>query len=180
MQLEHVRAHSAADDIHSVGNRLTDYKANTARARPQSATPSTLREMPLAACEHHAAVWTEHGHGLQVIDDVRRTAIAQLRAQQLSSWRSKLRSDTMDGTFACPALLDTRRDVLAKGTPAQQAAFMHIATSSIQCCWQLQPDGTRKVQPLRYAPWRSHLRICPHAQSMRHLETLSDMQCCLC
>ena len=164
VQLEHVRAHSAAADIHSVGNRLTDYKANTARTRPQSATPSTLRELPLAECEHHLTVWTKHGDGLQVIDDVRRTAIAQLTAQQLSSWRSKPPADTMDGTFACPALLDTSRAVLAKGSPTQQAAFMHIATSSIQCCWQLQPDDTRKVQPLWCTP-------CNAALTLVHLST---------
>ena len=101
VQLEHVRAHSTAADIHSVGNRMTDYKANTARLRPQSATPSTLRELPLAECEHHLTVWTEHGIGQQVIDDVRRTAIAQLRSQQLHSWRNRPPADTMDGTFAC-------------------------------------------------------------------------------
>jgi len=164
VQLEHVRAHSAAADIHSVGNRLTDYKANTARTRPQSATPSTLRELPLAECEHHLTVWTEHGNGQQVIDDVRRTAIAQLKAQQLRSWRSKPPADIMDGTFACPALLDTSRVVLAEGSPAQQAAFMHIATSSIQCCWQLQLDGTRKVQPLWCGP-------CGAALTLLHLST---------
>jgi ribonuclease HI len=76
VQLEHVRAHSDAADIHSVGNRLTDYKANTARIRPQSATPSTLRELPLEECEHHLTVWAELGAGRQIIDDVRRTAIS--------------------------------------------------------------------------------------------------------
>jgi len=42
VQLEHVQAHSAAADIHSVGNRLTDYKANTAHLRLQLATPSRV------------------------------------------------------------------------------------------------------------------------------------------
>ena len=164
VQLEHVRAHSTAADIHSVGNRLTDYKANTARTRPQSATPSTLQELPLAECEHHLTAWTQHGDGQQVIDDVRRTAIAQLTAQQLSSWRNQPRADTMDGTFACQALLDTSRVVLAAGSPTQQAAFMHIATSSIQCCWQLQPDGTRQVQPLWCTP-------CHAALTLAHLSS---------
>jgi hypothetical protein len=26
---------------------------------------------------------------------------------------------------------------------------MHVATNSIQCCWQKQPDGTSKVMPLQ-------------------------------
>jgi len=164
VQIEHVRAHSTATDIHSVGNRLTDYKANTSRTRSQSASPSTLRELPLAECEHHLTVWTEHGNGQQVIDDVRRTAIAQLKAQQLQRWRGQPPADTMDGTFACPALLDTSRVVLAAGSAAQQAAFIHIATSSIQCCWQLQPDGTRKVLPLWCGP-------CNSALTLLHLST---------
>jgi ribonuclease HI len=126
-QLEHVRAHSTFADNRSDGNRLSDYRANTARKRPQSATPSTLRE-------HHLTEWTEDCHGQQVIDDVRCTAIALKKAQQHSSWRSKPPADTMDGTYACTALLHTSRVVLAAGSAAQQATLMHIATSSIQCC----------------------------------------------
>ena len=79
VQFEHIRAHSVAADIHSVGNRLADYKANTTRARPQSATPSTLKELPLDLCEHRLTVWTERGNNTQLIDDVRRSAIAQLK-----------------------------------------------------------------------------------------------------
>ena len=41
VQFEHIRAHSTAADIHSVGNRLTDYKANMVRLHPQTATPVT-------------------------------------------------------------------------------------------------------------------------------------------
>jgi hypothetical protein len=115
MQLEHVRAHSDAADIHSVGNRLTDYKANTARIRPQSATPSSLRELPLEVYEHHLTMWAELRAGRQVIDDVRRLAIAQLKAQHLQRWRDTPPADTMDGTFAIPALLDASRVVLAHG-----------------------------------------------------------------
>jgi len=109
-------------------------------------------------------VWTEHGNGQQVIDDLRRIALAQLRAQQLSSWRSKPPADTTDGTFTCSALLDTSRVVPAAGTATQQAVFTHIATSSIQCCWQMQPDGTRKVLPL----WCSS---CNAALTLQHLST---------
>jgi len=49
VQLEHVRAHSAAADIHSVGNRLTDYKANTARLRPP-----TKQQQQQQACSNSA------------------------------------------------------------------------------------------------------------------------------
>jgi len=84
-------------DINSVGNRLTDYMANTACLRLQLATPSTLHELPLAECQHYLTVWTEHGSSQQVIGDLCRTAIAQLRAQQFSSWRNKSPEDIMGG-----------------------------------------------------------------------------------
>jgi ribonuclease HI len=184
VQLEHVRAYSTSADIHSVGNRLSDYKANTACKRPQSATPSTLHELPLAECEHHLTVWTEEGQGQQVIDDVRRTAIAQLKAQQLSSWRSKPPANTMDGTFACAALLDTSRAVLAAGSAALQGTLIHIATrlSSIQCCWQLQPDGTRKVLPLQCdacccALTLLHLSACAAHAAFRNKGVRVGEQC---
>jgi len=96
--------------------------------------------------------------------DAQRYLITQLRAQQLNSWRNKPPADTMNGTFACSALLDTSRVVLVADTAAQQAVFMHIATSSIQCCWQLQPDGTRKVLPL----WCGS---CNAALALQHLST---------
>jgi len=93
VQFEHVRAHTMATDIHSVGNRLADYKANSTRARPQSASPATLRELPLDECEHRLTVWTELGNGAQLIDDARRSAIAQLKARHLQRWRDKPASD---------------------------------------------------------------------------------------
>ena len=177
VQLEHVRAHSAAADIHSVGNRLTDYKANIARLRPQSATPSTLRELPLAECEHHTTVWTEHGIGQQVIDDVRRTALAQLRARQLNSWRSKPPADTMDGTFACSALLDTSPVVLTAGTATElysctspSAPFSTAGSCSrmarARCCRCGAAHATRL----------SRCSISPRALPMRSFETASATQ----
>lgn len=107
VQFEHVRAHTAAADTHSVGNRLADFKANTVRARPQTATPATLKELPLSECEHRLTVWTQLGEGAQVIDDIRRTAIVQLKARHLQRWQGKPLSDMTDGTFACAALLDS-------------------------------------------------------------------------
>jgi len=82
-------ARARAIDVHFISNRLTDCEANTACSRPQSATPSALRELPLAHCKHHLAVRTEHGSGQQVIDNFHCTAIAQLCAQQPSSWYYK-------------------------------------------------------------------------------------------
>ena len=51
------------------------------------------------------------------------------------------------------------RVVLVTGTAAQRASFLHIAKSSIQCFWQMQPDGTRKVLP----PWCGICNTTKHA-----------------
>ena len=187
VKFEHVRAHSAAADMHSVGNRLADYKANTVRARPQTATPATLKELPLSECEHRLTVWTQLGEGAQVIDDIRRTAIAQLKEQQLQRWAHKPPSDMPDGTFACAALLDSSRVVLRHGTPSQQAAFMHIATSSIQCCWQLSADGVNRTVKLLWcascgaALTLTHLVHCPDNAVFRltqRIAVLSTLSTC--
>jgi hypothetical protein len=113
-------------------------------------------------------VWTDSGSGTQVIDDVRRTVIAHLKAQRLDHWRSVPPADTMNGAFAGDALLDTNRVVLAHGSPSQQATFMHIATNSIQCCWQLTPDGlSRNLRPL----WCT---TCDVPLTLTHLTQCAD------
>jgi hypothetical protein len=96
----------------------------------------------------------------------------QLRAQHLERWCNKPASLTMDGTFAVPATLATSKVVLKCASAEQQATLVHIATNSIQCCWQLQPDGaTRKLQPLwcatcNAAATLTHLVDCTHASAI--------------
>jgi hypothetical protein len=103
---------------------------------------------------------------------VRRSVIAQLRAQHLERWRNKPASLTMDGTFAVPATLATSKVVLRCASAEQQATLVHIATNSIQCCWQLQPDGaTRRLQPLwcatcNAAATLTHLVDCTHVSAI--------------
>ena len=120
------------------------------------------------------------GDGLQVSDDTRRSALAQLKAQSLSLWADRAPSDMTDGSFACPALLDTSREVMACGSPLQQATFLHVATNSIQCCWQKQADGTSKVLPLPctacgVALTLAHLAVCktPDGVSFRAAQKLA-------
>jgi hypothetical protein len=83
VHFDHVRAHTQSSDIHSVGNRLTDYKADQSRLHPSHPTPVTVQELPLAECENRLTIWSvkESGDRQQVIDDIRRTAIAQLKRQ---------------------------------------------------------------------------------------------------
>ena len=54
---------------------------------------------------------------------------------------------------------------MACGSPLQQATFLHVATNSIQCCWQKLADDTSKVLPLPcnacgVALTLAHLAIC--------------------
>ena len=169
VQFEHVRAHSQSSDIHSVGNRLADYKANTVRVHPQLSTPVTLVQLPLAECEHRMAVTR---HGRQVIDDIRRSALAQLRETRLARWQEATPTYAKDGLFACRALLDTSKFVLAHGSKEQQSTFIHIATNSIHCCLQ-RPAGSLKsvMLPLCCSSCKEeltllHLTNCPDRVSV--------------
>ena len=128
----HVKAHSRETDIHSVGNRLSDYQAELSRAGPDRSKPLTLCELPLSQCEHHLSI-TDTRSGLLMIDDARRTALTQLQASALTKWQNK-----RDGReyFAGSAVCELGRTVLRCGSPDQQLIIVHVATNSIQHHWQ--------------------------------------------
>ena len=154
----HVKAHSQHADIDSVGNRLTDWQANRARAYPDRPQPAHLLQLPLGECEHYLSV-QQHptmGHAavtLQLIDDVRCAALARLKANALMKWsnrRDPPDNVMHDGAIACAALLDLSKVVMAAGSPSQQATLIHVATNSIHCIGTKAPDGTlSRVLPLR-------------------------------
>jgi exonuclease III len=125
--LVHVRAHTTDTDLHSVGNRLTDYQANLARARPDRPRPIGLLELPLSDCEPHLHIVDCAGSGLQVIDDIRRSALAQCRRAAML----KRQADPERGYFPSASCVDASRDVLRHGSPAQQITFLHVATNSV-------------------------------------------------
>ena len=125
-KLEHVRAHTTDTDIHSVGNRLTDYQANLARTRPDRPRPIGLLELPLSDCEPHLHIVDSAGTGLHVIDDIRRSALAQCRRTARIKWQAQPER----GYFPCASCVDASRDVLRHGSPAQQ---------NTSCTWQPTP-----------------------------------------
>ena len=126
----HIKAHTSNTDIHSVGNRLTDFQANLARAKPDKPTPLCLRELPLRECEHHMFILDEQG--VVLCDDIRRAALARLKSTSLAKWTS--RKDGR-GDLAGPAMVDLGQAVLRHGSAAQQATLVHVATNSIEYFW---------------------------------------------
>ena len=112
-----------------------------------------LRELPVADCEHYLAVHQELPAGRRrlLIDDIRRAAIAALKAAALTKWSSRrdpARRVMCDGALAGSALLDLCKVVLAKGS-AEQHSLVRIATNSLQCEWATDAaTNTQRVEPL--------------------------------
>jgi hypothetical protein len=137
----HVKAHTSNTDCHSVGNRLTDFQANLARAKPDKPSPLCLRELPLRECEPHMFVLD--GQGVVLCDDIRRAALARLKSTSLSKWMS--RTDGR-GDLAGPAMIDLGRAVLRHGSVVQQTTLVHVATNSIEFFW---PAGSVRNDQLK-------------------------------
>jgi hypothetical protein len=169
--LQHVAAHTTNTDAHSVGNRLADYQANLSRLHPDRPTPLSLLELPLAQCERHLRVL--QSDGTMVIDDIRRTALAQLRSAGLVKWAAK----PDQGRLACAGMVELGRVVRLAGSPAQQITFLHIATNSIHFHWHGVPVAS--LQQLHCAACNStldleHFVTCPAPSSCRARTQLRD------
>jgi hypothetical protein len=128
-ELPHIAAHTANADIHSVGNRLADLRANSSRGNPRSA-PIGLRQLPFELCEPHLSrrqqVSSPH------IDDIRRSARARAKELTFERWASKL---DWSGFFACKGIIDSGQAVLQSGSASHQSEFVHLATNSVHFCW---------------------------------------------
>ena len=127
VQWAHVRAHTDGTDLHSVGNRLSDLEANRARLQPRQPKPLQLRQLPLQDCERHLRLDDANASGLQIIDDVRRSALAAIKSRALAHWQSRLGQ----GVFAGLGTIELGRVVCTHGSASQQATFVHVATNSI-------------------------------------------------
>ena len=139
VELHHVAAHSNKADLHSVGNRLADFQANQARGNASRNAPLTLRELPLESFEHHFHVRRQAvGHGL-IIDDVRRSALSELRASKLIEWSNK-----PDQVLACAGMIELGRIALRFGSASHQSTLIHVATNSIQFHWVAEAPPSRE------------------------------------
>ena len=103
VELTHVNAHTTNTTIEAVGNRLADYQANLARAHPDRSCPLSLRPLPITACERHLHVTRQDG--TPIIDDIRRTSLAQLRQQAMVKWAA---DGDSQGRFASQGMVDSR------------------------------------------------------------------------
>ena len=142
--LSHVKAHTTDTDAHSVGNRLSDYQANLSRsAGPASSSPPNLLQLPLSKCEHHLVITNDRDAGLVLADDIRRTAMHQLKAAELHHWCGMRRDgEISQGDLAAEAMVDLGKAVLRGGSASHQSTFVHVATNSIHFFWAL--DNTLK------------------------------------
>ena len=130
LELRHVRAHTDGADLHSVGNRLADYQANLARSRPDRSAPLSLRELPLYLLEHHLRL--QRQGGTLIINDIRRTALAQCRTAGLAKWTAKVADQ---GALAGVGMIELGRITLRYGT----------ASHSVARCNQLHPLPRRQL-----------------------------------
>ena len=162
----HVKAHTSNTDSHSVGNRLTDFQANLARAKPDQPSPLCLQELPLRECEHHMFMLDEQG--VVLCDDIRRAALARLKSTALSRWTS--RTDGR-GDLAGPAMIDLGQAVLRHGSIAQQTTLVHVATNSIEFFW---PAGSVRNDQLK----RLHCAPCNKVLTPSHLAECPEPTCC--
>jgi len=154
--LSHVKAHTDGVDAHSVGNRLSDYQANLARARPNHSFPLNLSQLPLDKCEHHLVV--TDSAGLVIAEDIRRAAMKQLKSAELAHWIG-LPGPMSHGALAGEAMVELGRAVMQSGTAEHQCTFLHVATNSIHCYW---PSAGGPLAQLR-------CRSCDEPRSLGHL-----------
>ena len=172
--MQHVAAHSKGSDLHSVGNRLADYQANLSRGHADRSAPLTLRELPLESCERHFHIRRQARE--LVIDDIRRSALSQLRESMLIKWASK-----PDQVLACSGMIELGRIALRFGTPAHQSTLIHVATNSVHFHWvaDAPPSRESSLQHVQCEPCAStlsldHLASCPAPLSSDFRRRLRD------
>jgi exonuclease III len=160
IHLSHIEAHSDKTSIDHVGNRLADFQANRCQRRPDRSWPLNLKQIPLSACEFHLVIRQQDQ--LQIIDDIRRTSLAQHQSHKLNAWVNKADHQAY---FAGPGIIELGRVVLKFGSPLQQITLVHVATNSIHFHWCQQDDGTSKLKQLQCATCAAETMTLSHLLS---------------
>jgi len=187
VQLSHVKAHSTDSDIHSVGNRLSDFHANRARLHAERSQPLSLQELPLHECERHmhimmpAPAASDGGAApLQLIDDVRRAALARCKSLALTHWHSRAVVDVDDGqgVLAGAGMMHLGRVVMRHGSAEQQCALVLVATNSTHFYWLPAARPAAAGQP-RASVQRLACSHCLVPLTLTHLATCSASSACV-
>jgi len=109
--------------------------------------------------------------GLQLIDDVRRTAMVQLKQASMRHWQSK-----RDGReyFAGDAVLDLGRAIVQRGSAQQQHTLVHVATNSIHYHFAAAPGPVQQLQcdDCRVTLTLEHLAVCQSQLGLDYREQL--------
>jgi len=175
--LLHIAAHTANSDIHSIGNRLADLRANSSRGNPRS-TPTGLQQLPLDACEPHFFIKDQNESLL--INDIRQSARTRTKELTLQRWLIK---GNWSGFFACKGIIELGQSVLRTGSAFHQSALIHLATNSVHFYWsdtdgresellQLQCDDCSYVIASEVPLTIDHLAICPSASAIQTRATI--------
>jgi hypothetical protein len=183
VQYSHVKAHSTDSDIHSVGNRLSDFHANRARLHPERCQPLSLQELPLHECELHMRIMVPAGDAdarspaLQLIDDVRRTALSHCKSIASAHWQQRSAVAGVDegqGVLAGAAMVDLGRVVMRHGSSQQQCTLVHVATNSVHFYWPPAVAAVVDASVQRLT--------CPHCHTpltLTHLASCSLSATCM-
>ena len=104
-----------------------------------------------------------------MIDDVRRTSLAQLRSQAMTKWSD--RADEGQGRFAHQGMIELGRTALKHGNINHQTTLVHVATNSIHYHWVNHDDGTSTLAQVQCASCQqtmtlTHLISCTHSTNV--------------
>lgn len=99
--------------------------------REARAYPLSLAELPLDRLESHLHLVSHIDDKLQIINDVRRSALSVLRAAAVVHWSTKVKPNADQGRFAHESMIDLGTVTRRCGTSQQQSTLVHVATNTI-------------------------------------------------
>jgi exonuclease III/ribonuclease HI len=177
VRLTHVPSHSTSADLNSTGNRMADYCANVARCKERESYPSGIGQLPLEACERHMHIRVGQ-EGTLMIDDVRRSALIQLKCKARFAWCAKYK-DKLMGRFASATagVEELGRIVMrhANSSPSVQSTLLQVVTNSIHLVWSPLPEQQSQATQVDHDDQASQstqtgtrVRACLHELTCTH------------
>jgi len=116
VRFHHIRSHTNERDVHSAGNKVADYVADSVlRGEGQPASPWLTRNpqpLPLHLGERNVAIKDDMGR--VVAGDMRRAVEQAAKAKNVLKWKDS----ASQGRYAGPFYKELRKEVLEKDTRA--------------------------------------------------------------